>query len=123
MRIIRRGDRPPIIEFPHTYSTAPPGEGMDWDLLRTLIDDEGEPLVADRDVDDGSSGLGSLEAKTAKYPLQPRGVSSTNGATAINGSRQLDLWTEPNGATPEREVVTHPAGRHPAAIVEGVTHP
>ena len=35
---------------------------------------------------------------------------------------QLDVWIEER-ATPGRGVVTHPAGRHPAAIVDRVTHP
>ena len=37
-------------------------------------------------------------------------------------SDKLDAWLEER-ATPGRGVVTHPAGRRPAAIVDLVTHP
>ena len=86
MRIIRRGDRPPIIEAHARSSVRPPGR-MDWDLLRTMVDDEGEPLM---EVPEKGLPI----AKSPNLPPSLQAISGTNGGSPTNDPRKAILSIE-----------------------------
>jgi hypothetical protein len=113
--IVDRRNRSPIFELHASASTQPPGR-MDWDLLVTMVGDDGEPLLQVRDETGQVENRPDLAPSSQAIPWTNRPAARNRAAPPElsaswprNGSHdapiegQLELFAEAGGcATPHR---------------------